>query len=204
MLNNFYRVFAGLMGGMLGTIFIAAIYGISIFLLGNQETPITNFVLIFMIFLGSLIANLSSGALFTLADPNKYDNKQSMLWHAFLLNLFLFFVAFPFFILLKDISLVAVLQLAFSALASNIVYELFAARGAYILTGIYGTLFGSFLLLTVLSLLEKDSTITTVLLFSILPVMWVLLTSLTIFVESMYTIIYKNFGIAILDPKTKI
>lgn len=202
--NSLYRIFSGLMGGLLGTLVIVAVYMFSNILLGNSENPITHFVLIIMIFLGSLIANLSTGAFLVLAVGEKYKRKTEILWHSFLFNLFIFFIAFPFYILLENIVLVAILQLVFSAFFSNIIFEMFASRGEYAFTGLYGSAFASFLVLVVLSLVEQGSHVSSILLFTILPLIWFLLSFLTLLAEWVYTLFYQSSGVAIFDPKTSL
>lgn len=203
MLNNFYRFISALMGGMFGTFFMFLIYGMSIFLLGNKENPITSFILIFMIFLGSLTSNLMCGVLFSLSAPDKYTERSHMLWHAFLINLFLFFVAFPFYILIAHTFFVAIIHILLSTFASSLVYEFFTEKGSYALTGLYSSLFTLFIL-SMSFLLLQNSSISSLFLFAILPFVWSITVFITLITEAVYTQFYHIFGIAVLDPKFKI
>lgn len=194
----FYRLVSGLMGGLFGTLFIFMIYLFSVFFLGNKESPVTSFVLIFMVFLGSLVANLMTGVFLSLADPEKYSRGTSMLWQAFMVNMFLFVVAFPFYILLKDFHLVAFIHFLFSAFVSNILFEFFSYQGSYAITGLYGSLFATFIIFVVLTLLQTLE-ISSFLLFGILPITWFALCFFTLLVEISYTQLYRSLGVKFLD-----
>jgi len=197
--NLFFRLISALLGGSFGTLFAVIIYFSSLYFLGNEQNPLTSFVLIFMIFTGSLVANLSTGAILTFAQPEKYTRKNTMLWHAFLLNIFLFLVAFPFYTIIENIQAVAIFHLISSAFASNVIYEMFTEKNAYALTGLYGSLFGAFFIFIVSIFINVQEDILNIIIFILLPLIWIVLTLFTLIVEYLYTLFYKVSHIMFFD-----
>jgi hypothetical protein len=197
-----YRIISGIMGGMIGSFFMFLIYGANLYFLQGANTPLSVYLLIFMVFIGSLIANLLYGVFISLAHPEKYSNQSNMLWQVFIVNIFIFIVVFPFYILIKDVRLIALFHLIFSALASNIIYEIFAKNGAYILTGIYGSFFGVIIIFVITYLIET-TLFESLLVFIILPTLWCILTISTLFTEYMYSIVYKITNTPFLDINHK-
>ena len=100
---SFFRIISGLMGGVIGSFFMFILYLAYTNFFGSENTPITSFFLIFMVFIGSLIANLMTGVFFSLACPEKYSLKSTMLWQAFFINMFFFFIVFPFSAIISDL-----------------------------------------------------------------------------------------------------
>ncbi len=199
----FFRITSSVMGGFLGSISMFLIYAFNFYFLGNSENPITKLVLIFMVFTGSLIANLTSGAFLSMSYPEKYSRKSTMLWQAFLINMFLFLITFPFFTMLNEIQIVSIFQLLFSVLATSIIYEIYSGSGTYTLTGLYGSLFGIFLIFIVINLIQTTA-LSSILLFLSLPLIWLVVTIAIILIEYLYSLFYKASGFAVFDPKTRL
>lgn len=195
------RLFAASMGGFFGSGAMFLIYLLNTYIIDKPENLINEFFLIFMVFIGSLVANLFAGLFLSMAYAEKYSRRTTMIWQAFHVNLFLFLVTFPFYTLvLEQLNTIALFHVFFSVMASNIVYEIFSGDGSYSLTGLYGSLFGNFILFVGLILLET-STFESVLVFSLLPISWFVITFLTIVTERIYSAFYQFYGVAILDPK---
>jgi hypothetical protein len=194
---------SALFGGFLGSIFMFAIYHINIRIIDNPKNLITEFLLICMIYIGSLTANLFTGLFFSLVYPEKYNRRYDMIWQVFLINFFLFMLSFPVYVFMPaEIQTTGVLQIIFSIFSSSVIFEIYAGDGTYTISGLYGSLFGTFLMMVVLYLL-KPSSFEGIFSFAVLPINWLVVTFFTLITEYLYSVFFKNYGIAALDPKTK-
>ncbi|PCI25766.1 hypothetical protein COB57_00980 [Candidatus Peregrinibacteria bacterium] len=200
-LHPFSRIFASIFGGFIGSGSMASLFVLNQYIYDNPNNFVTEFLLIFMIFIGSLIANLFTGLFLRMVYVEKYQRMSDALLHTFVLNLFIFLLFFPVYSanIFPIISL-GMAHIILSTMATNIIYELFAGEGSYIITGIYASFMTGIILLFT-SLLLQDSNFMSVFGFILLPFAWGVMTCSNICIEFLYTLYFTKYKSAILDPK---
>jgi hypothetical protein len=197
----FNRLFSVFLGGILGSISMFAIYYINLNIMDIPENLITEFFLIFMVFIGSITANIFSSAFLNFIYPEKYFYKKTIIWHIFLSNLFLFTISFPLYFLVKtDIFQLSIIHLIFSVFISKVLQETFAGKGSYTITGLYGSIFSLFLIIFIYYFFNElfQFNLTP---FIILPLYWIFTEFLIITIEEIYSLIFKTTKNSFLDPK---
>lgn len=211
-----FKIFAGLGGGLAGMMLVLVIYlATSSFLepLSKAQegsvgvSPIFLFILLLMVFLGSLGGNIL-GALFTyFVDRNKYQKIYSTIIQIVISNVILLFLLVPIYFFAAGISTsfvayVAALHFILAAQVSNLTLEI-AANPQYGLLGVYSTViaivFSMIVLFAIYSLNENG----TVLLFAALPVIWTAIGFSGGMVDAIYGWIVKTWGIDFASSNTR-
>ena len=195
----FSQVFAGLAGGLTGTsLALLAIVGImytnSIQNLNSNDFSGTT--LLIVVFVLSFSANLSALYFLTLVNKKKYKHKKYILQGAFFLNIFLFIIALPFYLLTSNpefLLTITGIHLFLSASGSALFAEIFAGV-KYAVGGTIGVTISQMLLILIYIGIGAPSTNTMVtVLFT--PFIWTILPIVIYITEYLYlklnTNIYK-------------
>ncbi|MFC1599397.1 hypothetical protein ACFL3T_00025 [Patescibacteria group bacterium] len=186
------RTFAGLGGGILGSVVLLVIYILSVSIvapvLNPMETgsatggefaeisPLFIFILMGMIFASTLAANLIAPFLISLTQGEKYKRVTTSLFQIFIVNIVVFVILSPIYLFSQGLgfeymSYAAGLQIAFSVLASALVFEIIANM-KYALLGVYSTIFAVLLGIALNIMVYTVAGNATILLFIALPVLW--------------------------------
>lgn len=211
-----FKIFAGLGGGLAGMMLVLVIYlATSSFLepLSKAQegtvvvNPIFLFILLLMVFLGSLGGNIL-GALFTyFVDRNKYQKIYSTIIQIIISNVILLFLMVPIYFLSAGISAatvayIAALHFILAAQISNLTLEI-AANPHYGLLGVYSTtiaiVFSMIVVFAIYTMTENG----TILLFAALPVIWTAIGFASGLVDAIYGWIVKTWGIDFASSNTR-
>lgn len=213
------KTFAGLGGGIVGMLILLLIFlGASTILqsawnpdIGTEvggKNPLFIFVFMAMIFLTSVGANLLGSLFFTFVEHDKYSRSSTALYQIFFINLIIFAVMAPLYILLDAKGLMdmtgflAGFHVLLSALASVMILEIIGNL-KYALVGVYGVIFSLLISTgTILTIYEFSGRNPTVVLFAALPIMWMSLGFITVIVEMFYRWVYTLYGRDFLMSKT--
>lgn len=213
------KTFAGLGGGIVGMLILLLIFlGASTILqsawnpdLGGDvsgKNPLFIFVFMAMIFLTSIGSNLLGSLFFTFVEHEKYSRASTAMYQIFFINLVIFAIMAPIYILLDAKGLLdmtgflAGFHVLISALASVMILEIIGNL-KYALVGVYGVIFALLLSTgTIMTIYELSQRNPTIVLFSTLPIMWTTLGFITVIVEMFYRWIYTLYGRDFLMSKT--
>jgi hypothetical protein len=178
----FLKMIAGVAGGLLGTsvsllTMIGIMYSNKAIGSSLESTQFSGMSLVILIFAAAFIANLTSLYFIILTNKKKYKFKGYIMKGAFFLNIFLFIVALPFYLIVPTggdfVLTIAGIHLFLSASSSALFAEIFSGV-EYALTGVIGISIAQMvLLLSYIGLgAPTSNTIVTVL---FLPFIWMML-----------------------------
>jgi hypothetical protein len=220
----FFKTMAGLGVGIIGTVIllIFVMLGLGATNQLGQQGPFLIFSAIVMSFITGLVANGLGTFLFAMLDQEKYAEIRVVLRQIISLNILVFIFLLPihFFVILgareslQMIFLVATLQLVISAIASMFILELsnakskrenfmavygitFAIMVAVILNVIIFQIGQHFSSQAELAIGGSGGKGATMVLYFILPLIWLLFGFFTTLSEMLYRWFYQTWG---LDP----
>lgn len=215
------KTVAGLGGGIAGMLILLLIFlGASTILQsafnpewGFEDTavksPLFIFVFMAMIFLTSLGANLLGSLFFTFVEHDKYGRASTALYQIFFVNLVIFIIMAPIYLLLDSrnlldmIGFLAAFHVLLSSLASVMILEIIGNL-RYALIGVYGVIFSLLISTAVMMVIyELTQRNPTIVLFATLPIMWTTLGFVTVVVEMLYRWIWTIYGTDFLMSKTE-
>ena len=196
----FLKMFAGIAGGLLGT--SSAFLGMVFFIysssgVGNslQSVEFSGVSLVVLIFVAAFVANMSALYFLTLVDKEKYRYKNYILKGAFFLNIFLFLVALPFYLIIPQgdfLLTIAGIHLFLSASNSALFAEIFSGV-KYAVSGVIGISIAQMLILLIYVGIGAPSsnTIVTIL---FLPFIWMILPLFLFITEKLYRLFQKKIS----------
>lgn len=184
------RSIAGLVGGILGSVVLLIIYILSVSIVSPVLNPVTVgsavesseisplfiFILMGMVFASTLAANIVTPLLISLTQSGKYKRVTTSLFQIFIINIVVFVILAPIYLFSQGLgfefmSYAAGLQIAFSVLASALVFEIIA-NYKYALLGVYSTIFAVLLAIALNIMVYTVAGNATILLFIALPLLW--------------------------------
>lgn len=179
------RTFAGLGGGILGSVVLLVIYILSVSIVApvlnpsgdvTEISPLFIFILMGMVFASTLSANLIGPFLISLTQSGKYKRVTTSLFQIFIVNIVVFIILAPIYLFSQGLgfefmSYAAGLQIAFSVLASALVFEIIANM-KYALLGVYSTIFAVLAAIAINIMVYTMFGNATILLFIALPLLW--------------------------------
>lgn len=222
----FFKAFSGIGVGIVGmfVLLIFVLIGLGTMESGSITGPFVIFSAIVMGFITSLVTNSLGAFLFGMLDREKYAEIRGVIKHIISLNILIFIFLLPVYFFgivafaqnLKIIFLISSFQLVVAALASMFILELSnsqSPRENFI--AIYGVVFA--VLATIitnilifqagqhfssaaeLSIGGSGGKGATLVLFTILPTMWLFFGIFTTVVEMIYHWIYQIWGVDSLN-----
>jgi MFS family permease len=179
------RTAAGLGGGIAGTFILLIIYILSVSVIapvltpsenGAEVSPLFIFVLMGMIFASTLAANIFAPLFISFTERERYKRVTTSLFQIFIINVVVFLILVPVYLFsqgfsLEFISYAAGLHIAFSVLASALVFEILSEY-KYAILGVYSTIFAVLAGISLNIMLYQATGTATILLFIALPVLW--------------------------------
>jgi MFS family permease len=179
------RTIAAFSGGVAGTLALLFIYLLSSSILvpvfsNVEETvqinPLFVFVLMGMIFASTLVANLLSPLFISFTQKDKYKRTTTSLFQIFIMNIVIFVILSPVYLFSSGVgaefmSYAAGLQIAFSVLASAMIFEIIS-NYRYAILGVYSTIFAILSGIAFNIMIYQVTGTATILLFVALPVLW--------------------------------
>ena len=190
----FMKMFAGIAGGLLGT--CAALLAMIVMVYSNSTmgtsvgvAEFSGATLVVIMFCAAFVSNMSALYFLTLVNKQKYRFKSHILKGGFFLNIFLFFVALPFYIMVPPgdfLLTIAAIHLFLSASNSILFAEIFSGV-QYAVSGVIGVSIAQMvLLLTYIGVgAPSANTIVTIL---FLPFIWMLLPMFLFATEKLYAL----------------
>lgn len=202
------QIIAGIGGGVAGTLilfgvlFLASSYFAPVFT-GGEAPSFLVFIFMIMVFGASLTSNIFGSLFISLVYPARYRKRTSSLYQIFILNLIIFFVALPVYLVISRIGLeflayVAALQAILSAQASLLILEIVSDR-KYALLGVYSGVFSIFVSILLWLLIHRifpDNLI--FLMLTALPIIWGSIGFFSALFNLVYYSIYSLYGVDFL------
>lgn len=213
------KTFAGLGGGIAGTLILLLIFlGASTILQpawqpdavaeGGEKSPLFIFVFLATIFLTSLGSNVIGSLLFAFVEHEKYSRTSTVMYQVFFINLVIFVMMTPLYILfdarglMNMVAFMAGFHVLLSSLASIMILEIIGNL-KYALVGVYGVIFALMIATGgIMAVYEFTGHDATIILFSAMPIMWVMLGFVTVIVEMLYKWLYTVYGRDFLASQT--
>lgn len=205
------KILAGIGAGMAGTLVVLIISLATSSLLeqltsgvaGTAVSPIVIFVLVLMVFVGSIGANLL-GATFTyFVDKAKYSKIYSAIIQIVISNVVLMLLMLPVYFLAIQMNVgnapyVAALHFLLGAQISNLTLEIMA-NPRYGLLGVYSTTVAIILSMVLIFAIYGISQNATLLLFIALPIIWSSIGFAGGLVEALYSWFASTWGLDLLS-----
>lgn len=211
-----YKTAMGLLGGLSGTVVL-----LMVALIGNwifptllegldaesaPKSPLILFLVLVMVFLGTIVGNLISLTLMTVVDRQKYHNLSTPLTQAFMFNLLMFVFSIPVYLFLQNASLSTIsfvigIHLTLTAFMSSIVIEILSER-EHILVTLYGSAFAMLLTLAtslVSFILLGNGPAKALFVFLVFPMTWTFLGLCGAAAEMLYRWAYDVYGVDFLS-----
>lgn len=205
---------AGISGGLMGTMILLLIFfgASSTFTMLSQNgfseiTPIFIFLFVALVFLGSMGANLAGSLFIGLVDKEKYHRLSSAVMQIFVVNLLVFIILVPLYLVMGTINpnviiFLAALQVVLTTAASFLILEIISDT-TYALLGVYTSIFGSLgAILIALSIFHITHYNATILLLIVLPLLWGMFGFFSSVLEILYYFLFEFYGIDFLRSDT--
>lgn len=205
------KTFAGLAGGIAGTLVLLLIFlGTSSILQpivgaatlseasGGEVSPLFMVVLMAMVFATSLVSSMLSTLLLSYTERDRYTRIATTMSQVFIINIVIFAFVLPIYLTTSTARIEltvfsAILQVILSSASSALILELIHDQ-KYALLSVYTTMLGIMMAMGVNFFLYYTSGNATLMMFAALPVIWSSIGffqgSLTIF----YNWLYETWG----------
>ncbi|MBP7057355.1 hypothetical protein KBB08_02595 [Candidatus Gracilibacteria bacterium] len=208
----FYRMLAGIVGGLAGglIILIGIIFAGSLLnALSDPSTfvsPFAIFMGISVLFIAGLISNGLSVFLMSMSDQDKYTNPYRGLLQVAIFNIFIFVLCIPAYFIAKSIDLnfmmtVALVQVVLSSLGSVLVFSGVTVRPTEFIVDVYGSLLSTILGLGIAALVFfLGGGIS--LFFGLPIIIWFSMGFFGGLTEFFYYQIYRHTGVDVLETSS--
>ena len=206
-----YRLLAGMIGGAGGSlfVFVGVLMGGSLLDQFSGTTPssspFTTFLILAVLFLSTLVSNTLGTLLIGFSDRNKYAFPFQGLSQVIVVNIVLFILSIPIYLVAKGldpllVAGVAVLHFFFASLTSALIYEVICADRSRILLNIYSVVIGVFCALLILIFLYLYSDSNQLILFFSMPIMvWLSIGFIGALIEYFYHQLFRISGVDFLN-----
>lgn len=204
-----FKTLGGLGGGMVGTVLAVVMFLVASASLEpvltraafepTEVPPFFIFILMFMIFLSTLGSNLVGSLLLGLSEKFRYTKIGAALSQIFFLNLIMFVVLIPVYLIVSKIELAFVsyvvgVHILISAQGSALVLEM-VSNTKHAVVGIYATILASLFASGIAFILYTVSgSNASILLFTIFPVLWISIGLMEGILELVYGAIVSATG----------
>lgn len=209
------KTFAGLVGGIAGTLVLLIIFLLTSSILqpvlapaeaaAQEISPLFVFILMAMIFATSLVSSLVAPLLISYSERDRYTRITTALSQIFIINIVIFAFLVPIYLTISGTRLeltayVAGLEVILSATASTLILELIHDHRYSLLT-VYTTIL-SILVAAAVNIFLYTMLGATILLFASLPIIWTTIGFFQGALTMFYYWLYQNYGIDFLATAT--
>lgn len=205
----FYRLLAGIVGGLAGglIVLIGVVFAGSLLNALSDPTafvsPFAVFMGISVLFLANLISNGLSVFLMSMCDQDKYENPYRGLLQVAIMNIAIFVICIPAYFIAKSIDInfmltVAVVHVIVSAMGSILVFSGATVRPSEFIVDVYGAFISLLLGLGITALvyfLGKELA----LFFGLPIIMWFSIGFFSGLTEFFYYQLYRHTGVDVLE-----
>lgn len=207
-----FRTLAGILGGVLGSavIFLVIILTQSIITGIFDSTtfnPVFIFIVLVMAFLSLQTAAIASASLFAYLENYKYTRLTSTLVQIFLINLLMFIVMIPAYVVVSQVNSEALIyvgatHVVFSAVASTLIMEIMTEY-RYAILSVYTTIASVMIAILVILFVQFSASEILILpLLLMLPIIWGCVGLIIGVGEMIYSWIYETYGVDYLSLDT--
>ncbi len=206
----FYRMIAGIVGGVAGglVILIGIIFAGSLIQTLADPTaavsPFAIFMGISVLFLATLISNGLSVFLMSLCDQDKYQNPYSGLLQVAIINIFVFVLAIPAYFIGRNVDpsymlIVALVQIITAALASTLVFSAVTVRASEFVIDVYSSFISLLFGLAITGIVTLMGSNTAPLFFGLPIIIWFSIGFFGGLTEFFYYQLYRHTGVDLLE-----
>ncbi len=212
------KTFAGLAGGVAGTLILLMIFLLTSSILqpvlspaeaqAQEISPLFIFVLMAMIFATSVVSSLVAPLLISYTERERYTRVATAMSQIFIMNIVIFAFVAPIYLTTSTTRLeltagAAALQIILSATAGALIMELIHDY-RYALITVYTTIIGILVAMAISFFLYTGlgTSGTTLLLFAVLPVIWTMIGFFQGAIAMFYYWLYQNYGVDFLATST--
>lgn len=212
------KTFAGLAGGVAGTLILLMIFLLTSSILqpvlspaeaqAQEISPLFIFVLMAMIFATSVVSSLVAPLLISYTERERYTRVATAMSQIFIINIVIFAFVAPIYLTTSTTRLeltagAAALQIILSATAGALIMELIHDY-RYALITVYTTIIGILVAMAISFFLYTGlgTSGTTLLLFAVLPVIWTMIGFFQGAIAMFYYWLYQNYGVDFLATST--
>jgi hypothetical protein len=208
-----FRAIAGVLGGGFGSavIFLVIILTQSLITGAFDNTtsfnPIFIFIILAMAFLSIQVAAIASASLFAYIENYKYTRLTSTLVQIFLINLLMFVVMIPAYIVISQVNSEALIyvgatHVVFSVIASTLIMEIMTEY-RYAILSVYTTIASVMIAILVILFVQFSASEILILpLLAMLPIVWGCVGLFIGAGEMVYGWIYETYGVDYLSLDT--
>ncbi|MBI5413909.1 hypothetical protein HZA38_00125 [Candidatus Peregrinibacteria bacterium] len=195
------RIFSGIAGGLIGVISaLLIVFTASFVETGGEDIPssltisFSNVVVLSMVFVGTLVSNLSVGLFLGFFEKTKYKSLRRISLQIFIFTLVLFLLFLPAYLIAVESQLsVASVHFFVSALVASLLCEIMSgSRNS--LTGLLGVLISGALIFGIFFLIVQMSLKNSILLIFALPIAWIFIILGVYFAEVLRGFLFKIYG----------
>jgi len=187
----FFRIFAGVIGGFLGTLaFLGAFLLLQLPL--SDNSAYSTFSVLIIAFVGAIIGNLLASFFLIISNKDKFQTLKIPLSNIFIANMLLFFMLIPLCVMSENNAMSIIgFYFIFTIFISSIILEILS-KSLHMISIIFISTI-AFLILVIFSKIytELSGGLIAILLFTI-PVSWLLFSTFSILGEVLERLIKKN------------
>ncbi|MBD3270523.1 hypothetical protein GF376_03270 [Candidatus Peregrinibacteria bacterium] len=210
------KTFLGFLGGTAGAFVLLAVFLLASAILqpvlmpgaveSDQINPIFMVVMMGMIFSATLISSLLSPFLIQLTERERYPKISSSIYQIFIINIVIFAFTAPIYLTtnvtnLEITAYAAGLQIVLVSTASSLIMEIVNDQ-KYPLLGVYSAITAILVATAICLFLFQLMQSTTILLFAVLPIIWMTIGFFQAALPMFYYWYYSNWGIDFLAAGT--
>lgn len=206
----FYRMLAGIVGGIAGglVIFIGIIFAGSLLQSvadpAAAVSPFALFMLISVLFIATLVSNGLSVFLMSLCDQDKYQNPYGGLLQVAIINIFTFVLCIAPYFLARNVDpnymiIVALVQIITSALASTLVFSASTVRASEFVIDVYSSIISLLFGLGITGIVTLMGSSTAPLFFGLPIIIWFSIGFFGGLTEFFYYQLYRHTGVDLLE-----
>lgn len=206
-LNIFvFRISSAIAGSLIGTLILSVtFFSLLSAFAENDSHTFSLYIVLALVLIGTLAINVITPSIISFVDREKYPKPTTIMTHTFTINIILFVISIPLYIVIGSIeapflNYMAGFHFLVSAQIANIIMEIFS-ENRFILAGVYAVAIGSLVCFGLLSLLYLFGN-ETFFIFVIGPVLWIGMELIRSLIEITYYGYYRLFGIEALDTDT--
>lgn len=200
------KVSSGIGAGIIADMVLVVFFVLSSSLFGpvlaaggdSGLNPMAVLILIITIFFTSLASNMVGPTIAFYGQKPKYQKLSTALGHILVFNILILLFLLPFYVFSAiggtDFTIIITLiHIIATTLATAIVFEVISNLN-YSLVGIYGSIIGVIFGLGINATIYAFTQNMTIMIFAVLPVIWISMAFVSAISEAIYRVIYTTWG----------